>query len=265
VLKQLILVVALLFSVARADALEYTDVYYNPAEPGWGLFLVQSDTTQFVALFIYGTDNKPTWYTAVLAQDAAGNYNGQLYATTGTYFGSPWNPAQSTEATVGTIAFNPTNIYRGTVTYALAGGPTAPIVVIPTAGEDSVYPFAMHSMLLAVTLLVTFFVNRGPVSRYWKWGVSLYSIPFVIMLAVTSAGALKPKDEAKEPAPKAKLARHPARTIRVPRIRRKDRSPRPPTVTADFAQRWPQSWRSEQWCSRSCSWPRSRMSSPCRS
>ena len=96
-LKQLILVVALLFSVARADALEYTDVYYNPDESGWGIFLVQSDTTQFAALFIYGSDNKPTWYTALLAQDAAGNYNGQLYATTGTYFGSPWNPAQSTE------------------------------------------------------------------------------------------------------------------------------------------------------------------------
>jgi hypothetical protein len=139
VLKQLILVVALLFSVARADALEYTDVYYNPAEPGWGLFLVQSDTTQFVALFIYGTDNKPTWYTAVLAQDAAGNYNGQLYATTGTYFGSPWNPAQSTEATVGTIAFNPTNIYRGTVTYALAGGPT----VTKTVQRQNLTPYVL--------------------------------------------------------------------------------------------------------------------------
>lgn len=138
-LKQIILVVVLLFSVARADALEYTDVYYNPAESGWGIFLVQSDTTQFAALFIYGTDNKPTWYTAVLAQDAAGNYNGQLYATTGTYFGSPWNPAQSTEATVGTIAFNPTDIYRGTVTYALAGGPT----VTKTVQRQNLTPYVL--------------------------------------------------------------------------------------------------------------------------
>ena len=123
-LKQLILVVALLFTVARVDALEYTDVYYNPAESGWGLFLVQSDATQFVALFVYGTDNKPTWYTAVLAQDAAGNYNGDLYATTGTYFGSPWNPAQFADPIVGTMAFNPISAYRANVTYALANGPT---------------------------------------------------------------------------------------------------------------------------------------------
>ena len=93
-LKRLVLTVFLLFASLNADALEYTDVYYNPAESGWGVFLVQSDTTQFLALFIYGTDNKPTWYTATLKQDVAGNYNGSLTATTGTYFGLPWNSAQ---------------------------------------------------------------------------------------------------------------------------------------------------------------------------
>src|SRR4029077_19555605 len=124
VLKQFILIVALLISATRADALEYTDVYYDPAESGWGVFLVQSDTTQFLAFFIYGTDNKPTWYTAVLAQDAGGNYNGALYATTGTYFGLPWDPTQFTEATVGTVSFRPINIYTATLTYSLTGGPT---------------------------------------------------------------------------------------------------------------------------------------------
>ena len=123
-LKQFILIVGLLLSVGRADALEYTDVYYNPAESGWGVFLVQSNTTQFLALFIYGTDNKPTWYTATLAQNAAGNYDGQLVATTGTYFGLPWNPAQLTGAAVGTVSFVPTDIYHATVTYALTSGPT---------------------------------------------------------------------------------------------------------------------------------------------
>src|SRR5262249_48667998 len=52
-LKRLAMLILLLFAVARADALEYTDVYYTTAEPGWGVFLVQSDTTQFLAFFIY--------------------------------------------------------------------------------------------------------------------------------------------------------------------------------------------------------------------
>ena len=80
------------------------------------------------------------------------------------------------------------------------------VAVYFTAGEDAVGPFAMHSSLLAVVLLVTFFVNRGPVSRYWKWGVALYSIPFVIMLAATGIGAMMPKDAKKEAAPQAQVA-----------------------------------------------------------
>jgi len=124
VLKRLVLIVALLITAARADAREYTDVYYNPTESGWGVFLVQSDTTQFLALFIYGTDNKPTWYTATLTQNPAGNYTGSLIATTGTYFGSQWNPAQLTVASVGTVSFAPTDAYHATVTYTLTGGPT---------------------------------------------------------------------------------------------------------------------------------------------
>ena len=123
-MKRFFLIVALLLFTARADALEFTDVYYNPAESGWGVFLVQSDTTQFLAFFIYGTDNKPTWYTATLTQDAAGNYNGSLFATTGTYFGLPWNPAQLTAASVGTVSFVPIDIYSATLTYALTSGPT---------------------------------------------------------------------------------------------------------------------------------------------
>lgn len=138
-LKQFILIVALVISAARADALEYTDVYYNPAESGWGVFLVQSDTTQFLAFFIYGTDTKPTWYTAQLTQDAAGNYNGQLYATTGSYFGSPWNPAQLTNAAVGTVSFVPIDIYRATVTYALTGGPT----VTKTVQRQTLAPYQL--------------------------------------------------------------------------------------------------------------------------
>lgn len=138
-MKRLVLSLALLLTVSRVDALEYTDVYYNPVEPGWGVFLVQSDTTQFLAFFIYGTDNKPTWYTAQLTQDAAGNYNGQLYATTGTYFGLPWNPAQLTVASVGTVSFNPTNAYSATVTYALTSGPT----VLKTVQRQTLTPYVL--------------------------------------------------------------------------------------------------------------------------
>ena len=120
--KQLLAILFLLFAVARAEALEYTDVYYDPLQPGWGLFVVQSDTFQFVTFFIYGPDGKPVWYAAGLELDETGAYSGKLLAATGTYFADPWQGFTPTE--VGTASFAPTDIYSGTLTYALTGGPT---------------------------------------------------------------------------------------------------------------------------------------------
>jgi len=112
-------VVMLVFVAVRVDALEYTDVYYNPNESGWGVFLVQSDTTQFLALFIYGPDGKPTWYVATVADNGTGGYGGALFATTGTYFAIPWQGA--TGVSVGTLTFQPTDSYHATLTYTVNG------------------------------------------------------------------------------------------------------------------------------------------------
>lgn len=119
-------VVALLFAVTCLDAAarEYTDVYYDTDEPGWGAFLVQSDTFQFVAFFIYGPDGKPVWYTALLNDDGTGQYTGQLYVTTGTPFSAPWNPAQFSATPAGTATFHPLDIYHATLTYTVNGAGT---------------------------------------------------------------------------------------------------------------------------------------------
>ena len=121
--KRLVLIAFLLLGGIRpADALEYTDVYYDAAEPGWGVFLVQSEATQFLAFFIYGADDKPTWYTAQLARDDSGDYTGALYAITGTYFVNDWHGYTINAA--GTAAFRPTDLYHATLSYTVNGLPT---------------------------------------------------------------------------------------------------------------------------------------------
>jgi hypothetical protein len=85
----------LLTAAFNAKGLEYTDVYYDPAESGWGAFLVQSNTFQFIAFFIYGSDTKPTWYTAP--------------------------PAQLSVNTVGNATSQPIDHYRATLTYTVNG------------------------------------------------------------------------------------------------------------------------------------------------
>ena len=121
-LKRWVLIAVLLMASVRAGAVDYTDVYYNPAEEGWGVFLVQSDTFQFLAFFIYGPDGKPVWYTAELRQDSSGSFVGPLYATTGTPFGLSWNASDLTSVAVGTASFQPTSASTATLLYTLTGG-----------------------------------------------------------------------------------------------------------------------------------------------
>ena len=107
-----------------ALAADYTELWWTPSESGWGVNLVQSDTFMFLTFFIYGPDNKPTWYTAQLSLDAQGAYSGGLYATTGTYYANPWNTGDAIPAQqVGSAQFRPSasNNYQATLTYVVNG------------------------------------------------------------------------------------------------------------------------------------------------
>jgi hypothetical protein len=118
---------ALLFAgiTLPAFATDYSDVWYTLGETGWGVNLTQNENVIFMTFFIYGANNQPTWYVAITAQDANGNYTGSLFSTVGTYFGAPWNPADHPPATLaGTASFSPVSAYQGTLTYTLIDGPT---------------------------------------------------------------------------------------------------------------------------------------------
>jgi hypothetical protein len=83
-IKRILLIALLMLAAARAGATDYTDIWYLPAESGWGVNVVQSDSFLFMTFFIYGPDGKPTWYVGLVTQDASGNFNGTLYSATGT-------------------------------------------------------------------------------------------------------------------------------------------------------------------------------------
>src|SRR4029453_17812377 len=113
-----------LFPSMAALAADYTDIWFTPSESGWGVNVVQSDTFMFLTFFIYGSDRKPTWYTAQLTQNANGTFSGGLYLTGGTYYAVPWNPSDSPPVQqVGTAAFAPSsgNNYQASLTYTVDG------------------------------------------------------------------------------------------------------------------------------------------------
>ena len=70
---------------------DYSGVWYNPDQSGWGLSLTQSPShTVFGALFVYGGNNQPLWFTLQGGQwTSSTTWRGTLYRTTGPAFSDP--------------------------------------------------------------------------------------------------------------------------------------------------------------------------------
>jgi len=103
---------------------DYSGLWYNAAEEGWGMNVMQQEQILFITLFIYGSSGQPTWFVAsnasFVSASSAGDrtYTGLLYTTTGTPFSTnPFNPAATTVIQVGTITFVGKADGTATVTY----------------------------------------------------------------------------------------------------------------------------------------------------
>jgi len=117
-----VLLAAALFPVfanATSFSVDQSDLYYIPAESGWGMQLVQRGSVIFATLFVYGPSGEPTWYTATIDNTTNLTWTGTLYATmNGTYFESPWNPSTLTLTPVGTMTWAGDT---GVLTYVVNG------------------------------------------------------------------------------------------------------------------------------------------------
>ena len=105
-------------AAARTD---YSDLWWNPAEPGWGVNFVQAQTFLFASFFLYGPASEPTWYTAEMNLGTDGKFSGPLYTTTGSYFAGSANPSHKSVRQVGDVSFTPTTATAGTLVYTVDG------------------------------------------------------------------------------------------------------------------------------------------------
>ncbi len=89
----------------------YSDLWFNPNESGWGLNIQQhpSDII-FATWFVYGLDRKPIWYVIPDGQWSSDHeYTGTVYRTIGPFFAdTPFDPrlVQVIPAGTGTLTFN---------------------------------------------------------------------------------------------------------------------------------------------------------------
>jgi hypothetical protein len=107
---------------ATSYSTDQSDLWFIPAESGWGMQLVQRGEVIFATLFVYGPNTSPTWYTATMDPAGAIEWTGTLYATTGPWFGTtPFNPSHVTVTPVGTMTWTQAGLSTGTLTYTING------------------------------------------------------------------------------------------------------------------------------------------------
>lgn len=135
---------------ARATAFttDQSDLWFNPSESGWGMQLVQRDSTIFATLYVYGSNNQPTWYVATMQYTNNLTWSGPLYATTGPWFGAvPFNSSSVVATQVGTMTWSAPLVESGTVSYTVNGLNVVKNVVRETLVDDDfngTYPGAVH-------------------------------------------------------------------------------------------------------------------------
>ena len=86
------------------------DLYWNPAESGWGIAINHQSSRIFATWFAYGDDGKPLWIVmpdAVVFEQFAGIIlfpaaSGDIYTTRGPAEGIPFDPSKVVATKVGT-------------------------------------------------------------------------------------------------------------------------------------------------------------------
>ena len=126
-------------AAATAYSTDQSDLWWIPAEGGWGIQLVQRGPLIFATMFVYAANGTPTWYVALLqppgaASDVAAkaatlSWSGDLDTTTGTGFAAVWNPAAFHVTKVGTMTWTPTDANSGTLVYSVNGATVSKNIV----------------------------------------------------------------------------------------------------------------------------------------
>jgi hypothetical protein len=96
-----------------AGATNFSDLWWNPQESGWGANIVQQGERAFVTLFVHGPDGEPTWLVApdvsIYAYGAQGlpHFRGTLYRVRGSWLGGVFDPANTRATPVGLLYVSP--------------------------------------------------------------------------------------------------------------------------------------------------------------
>ena len=118
-------------SAGTAYSTDYTDLWFNTSEQGWGINLIQQHEIIFATLFVYGADNSARWYVASALTGSGNTFTGQLFQTTGPAFSGPWTGAANATP-VGSMTITFTGDNSANLSYTVSGATVNKSVVRQT-------------------------------------------------------------------------------------------------------------------------------------
>lgn len=107
----------------RAPSANYSDLWWNPAQPGWGLSIAQGPTDELFAVwFVYDDAGRPTWYSLQPGFWVGPNsYSGSLFKTSGPVTPGSLAPSPMAVEKVGTAQLTFSDALHGQLDWTIGG------------------------------------------------------------------------------------------------------------------------------------------------
>lgn len=112
-----------LFGAGAEPAVDYTDLWWDSAEAGWGLSVTHRNAVMFAVWYVYDDSGKPVWYVAsgCSVSTETDGCVGTLYRTTGPPSGVSFDPAAVRVIPVGEIRLEFPGPNQATLFYTVDG------------------------------------------------------------------------------------------------------------------------------------------------
>lgn len=108
-------------SGSNPPAVDYTDLWWNASESGWGMVITQQYGVIFIAWYVYDNSGNPVWYVAPNCPVVGSSCTGAVYSTTGPPLGPTFNPSAVQATAVGTISVTFSDANNASVSYTIGG------------------------------------------------------------------------------------------------------------------------------------------------
>ena len=107
----------------NTGARDFSDLWWNSSESGWGVSVTQHGNNLFFRVFAYDTDNRPLLFIVPgVTFNSSTSFTGNLVLTSGPWYGTtPFDPTRVTRTTAGTATLTFSDANNGVLSYTVNG------------------------------------------------------------------------------------------------------------------------------------------------